>query len=206
VYTWRLTLGGSTSKWEYILRLWIASYRHSNHICYNPHIVIKDIFKNKSKLLIFIIVPILIVVGAVVFKYIKTQRVSATEFVGKIEKIEGDIIYATGLFIVPDRNDLLSKDNQRQAQLIVDSNTKFEKFLVFIPSEKELQKTGGYFDGSKLKREQRSSNLDIIKNDLETRDFVITARADRNIYKKSKFIVSDIKYEVQYLQEFDQKK
>ena len=156
-----------------------------------------------KKLIIAIIGILVLVVAALIWNWKFKVTAEAREFVGKVEKIEGSTIYAKGAFVVPDKPEFSGSDYIRDVKISITPETKFTKTLVFLPSAKELEKTGGYFDGSKLPRENRDASPEMMKNELNSRNIVIEAKANKNIFQKSEFSVVEVKYTVQFVEEID---
>ena len=153
---------------------------------------------------IYIIVAALVIAVAVfVWNWKFRVTIEAREFFGKIEKIENNVIYGKGVFVVPERPEFSSSDQIRDVKISVNSETKFVKTLVFLPSDEELKKTGGYFDGSKLPRENRDVSLEILNSELENRDITVEVKANKNIFGKSRFLAAEVRYTVQFIPEFD---
>lgn len=156
-----------------------------------------------KKLIVTIIGILVVVVAVLIWNWKFKVTAEAREFVGKVEKIEGSTIYAKGAFIVPDKPEFSGSDYILDVKISVTPETKFTKTLVFLPSAEELEKTRGYFDGSKLPRENRDTSLEMMKNELDNRDIVIEAKANENIFQKSEFLVVEIKYTAQFIEEVD---
>ena len=162
---------------------------------------LKRIKINKKALIVLLI---LVLVSGLFWAYNAFKnRIVAKEFVGKIERIEGNVIYANGLFVAPDHPELLGASNATEVKITVTASTKLIKALVRLPSDEELKKTGGYFDGSQLPREYRDINLETMIKELEHRDIIAEFRADKNIYRRKEFEALEVKYTVRFLPELD---
>lgn len=157
---------------------------------------------------VYILIAIMVVVVGTFFVWNWKFRVSADakEFIGKVEKIENNTIYAQGTFVVPDKPEFSNSDQIRSVKILTSPETKFLKTLVFLPSEAELKKTGGYFDGKKLKRENREVSLETMSKELERRDIVVQIKANENIFRKPKFLAAEVGYTVQFIEEIDGRK
>ncbi len=137
---------------------------------------------------------LLVIVGVSSFFY--KSRIVSYSFAGAFKSISGDSILATGSFS-PAWDARVSKES-RTVTIVINSKTRVIKVATKLPSAEELAKTGGYFDGRKLKREESTSDFETLKKDLTQRAFAVNifATSSRNIYNKLSFTATEIKYEI----------
>src|SRR3989344_7762563 len=139
----------------------------------------------KRKLFIVIIAAAVLYGGFWIYSWYKAQPV-AHEFIGRIQKIENGTLFVSGIYQVQDRPDLSGPDTQTDVKIAVSSKTEFIKELVYLPSLKELEKTGGMYKPSELKREKTVGVAGDLP-ELQSSNTGIRFVSKRNIYKKSVF-------------------
>ena len=124
----------------------------------------------------------------------------STEFVGQIQRVENNIIFVQGLFIVDKHPELLTEDNQKEAEILILPETEFIKTSIYLPTLEELEKTQGYYTADDLRREDLPGQLsDLSGEDAE--GLSVTVITIDNVYKKSVFSASKIKYTVPVIPE-----
>lgn len=130
--------------------------------------------------------------GFWVYSWYKAQPV-AYEFIGRIQKIENGVLFANGTYTVQGRPDLSGPDTMTDVKITVSPKTKFIKELVYLPSLKELEKTGGMYKPSELKREKTDGGADDLP-ELQSSNTGIKFVSNKNIYKRGAFKVISLEY------------
>ena len=117
------------------------------------------------------------------------QTVESYEFVGQIKKIEGDSLYLHGLYKGLDGEYLEDQPSGGQdVKVLIVSETTFIKVKMFLPSIKDLGPDRKY-NPADLKKEE----VDGSRDDLQNVNGIFV-KSDNNIFGKSKFKASDIRY------------
>ena len=141
----------------------------------------------------FLIIVVLVILAAgVVFGFWQYQKikVESQEFAGRVLKVENGAIAVEGIYLVPERPDLVGPGNTKTVTVLVDSQTRLVKERLFLPSAEEVKDSGGRYDPAKLKRETSAGSL----SDLKTENVSVTAKAVKNVYGRSSFTASEIIY------------
>jgi len=133
---------------------------------------------------------LLVLAAAFWFSWLAKQPKSY-ELAGRIERIEGNSIFLNGVYQVPDRPDLTVPENAKEVEVVVTAATRFVKTVLYLPSAAELEKTGGMYRPDDLRREEVAGAFDDIKNGGVDGIF---AAAGKNVYGKSKFEASEVRY------------
>lgn len=149
------------------------------------------------KKVIIALIAILIAVGFIFgWQYYQKNRIVSHQFVGQIKQIRGNIITLEGNYISKDHPETQSKD--QQATVLVDvSNAEFIVEEIILPSQEQIEKNKGVIMPGDLRREEKKSSLAELNEASKKRSGLsLTADSDRDIYKKSSFSVSRIKYSI----------
>ncbi|MEK7138614.1 MAG: hypothetical protein AAB799_00340 [Patescibacteria group bacterium] len=141
-----------------------------------------------KKIFIAVTIFVLILLVGVVWWWV--NRVSANEFVGKIQKVESNQMTLSGVYVVKDRPDLSNPSNSKTVSVIIDPNTKLIKEMLFLPTAQEVEKTGGFFKPDELKRETVAGSLE----DFKTSQVSVRVLGVGNIYGKKSFTALEIRY------------
>lgn len=148
---------------------------------------------NKKVLLTLTLALLFLIAGFFVSKFF-LNRITAKEFVGNIQKIEGNTIYVKGLYVVPEKPELA--DQQRgftqEVQVLVSQDTQLIKIVLHMPTIEELKKTNGRWDPNKLPKEEVPANIEELTNKKE--GLIIHVLTKNNIFKKSKFVAKRIEF------------
>ena len=82
-----------------------------------------------------------------------------------------------------------------EVEVLVTSTTKFKRTALFIPSQKELQKTGGMFRTENLEKDITDGNFEIFKKDAEDSSPIgLEAVSSKNVFNKNRFESTEISY------------
>lgn len=138
------------------------------------------------KKVIFIL--ILILVGAGVFLW-QWGRIASYQFVGQIEKVEGNMIYVKGLAVVPDKPESYNQDKIKSVVVLLDDKTILEKEVWYMLSAEELKKSEGRWDPNQLRKEMQQGSM----GDLDA-GASVTVESRENIYNKTEFRAKKVKY------------
>lgn len=156
---------------------------------------IREIFGAKFVVAIIAVV-VLVVAGYFGATYYYNNRYDSRQFIGPVQKVEGDTIYAKGNFVVAGHNELSGPNKLKDVKIVVGPSTKITKIQLYLPTAEELKKTGGVYYPDKLKNDTKVVSLDVLKSDLANSGFSIDAKSVENIYSKSKFTASEISYRI----------
>ncbi len=146
----------------------------------------------KRKILIIITALIVLVGGFWLYSWYKAQPV-AHEFIGKINKIEGGVLFVTGVLTVEEHPELSGPDKMQDVEIVISSDVKYVKTLLYLPTAQELEKTNGAYRPSDLKKDIVDGNADdLIK--LRDSGMGLSFVSDNNIYGKKRFAVQKVDY------------
>lgn len=151
---------------------------------------------NKKKYIILFFVFI-ILISSLAFYFLYYKKISVSyEFDGRYKNLNGQTVTVEGTFIYtknPKPAGPLSSKN-----VIVTKDTVINKVIIHLPTKDELKDTDGYFDGSSLKRDRLTSDLETFSKDLSNvkTGANIFAKSNKNIYNKSSFEAIEITYEI----------
>src|SRR3990167_3950170 len=137
----------------------------------------------KKKLLLILVAAAVLYGGFWIYSWYKAQPV-AHEFIGRIQKMENGTLFVSGIYQVQDRLDLSGPDTLTDVRITVSSKTEFIKELIYLPSLKELEKTGGMYKPSELKREKTVGVAGDLP-ELQSSNTGIRFVSKRNIDRKS---------------------
>lgn len=146
----------------------------------------------KRKLLLILLAAALLYGGFWVYSWYKAQPV-AYEFIGRIQKMENGVLFANGTYTVQGRPDLSGPDTMTDVRITLAKNAKFIKEFVYLPTLKELEKTGGMYRPSELKREKTDGAADDLA-ELQSFNTGIKFVSNKNIYKRGAFKVISLEY------------
>lgn len=139
-----------------------------------------------------VIIIIIIIAAGIVFGFWQYQKtkIETKEFTGKVVRVEANAITVEGVYVVPDRPDLSGPDKTKTVIGLLDEQSRLIKERLYLPSAEEVEKTGGRYDPSKLRREETPGSVE----DLREGDTSVRIIAARNIYGLSSFSVREIRY------------
>ena len=147
----------------------------------------------KKKKLLLILVAAAVLYGSFwIYSWYKAQPV-AYEFIGRIQKMENGTLFVNGTYQVPGRPDLSGPDTLTDVKITVSSKTEFIKELIYLPSLKELEKTGGMYKPSELRREKTAGAAGDLP-ELQSSNTGVKFISKRNIYKKNAFKADSLEY------------
>jgi hypothetical protein len=129
------------------------------------------------------------------------NRPQSFEFHGSVDKIEGNTITASGVFM--DKNNVPISEggtnetkSMTSVQLKVSPDMRITRTALQLPSAEELRKTNGMFNVDDLKKTDSQVNLQAIVTDLSNGSVSIYAKSTKDIFGKSKFTPSELSYRV----------
>jgi hypothetical protein len=114
------------------------------------------------------------------------------EFSGNLIGIEGDTMALEGRFVV-EGDDNLPPDTVI-VKAFVNSDAVINRTAIELPSEEELDKTGGQFNVDDLNQITTTVTLGDLQADAGISAIGMTVKSERNIFGKSEFKVSEINY------------
>lgn len=150
-----------------------------------------------KKLFFAILATVVIIAAAAVWGYLGKGQVKAYEFAGRIEKIEGNVIFTKGVY-QNEENPKGIELAEAEKQIVVSQDTELVKITQIMPTVAELEASGGFYEPEKLKSEQSAGSMDDLNAGLTDGVF---AKSSKNIYNKSKFTATEITY---YVREYPQ--
>ena len=149
---------------------------------------------NKKLVLAVIIFAVVFGLIFVWFLFSKPGTVS-NAFVGNLSHIEGDSVFISGKYLVGENSYLPEGNELIEVEIVVTSATKFKRTALLVPSQKELQKTGGMFKTDEVEKDISDANLEIFKKDAsESPPIGLEAVSSKNIFNKSRFESIEISY------------
>lgn len=138
-----------------------------------------------KKIAVIVFFAAVVILGGYLLTDQFTNKIKASEFIGTVVGIDGNILKLSGYFETP------SGDGQlKQVEVIVDSKTEFLKTIVHMPTVADLEKTGGFYTFNDLQKEEVMGSLDDLKNSK----IMVSAISEKNIYNKSKFKAKKLSY------------
>jgi len=159
-------------------------------------------FFSDRKIIFSIIAMIILLM--VVFTYDKWatyfpgEKIESKEFAGHIDSIEGNLMYVSGSFVSLDHPE--TGKVASEIVIEIDSDTKFKRTLLYLPTESELEETGGVFYPEDLERDVNEVNFIELVGDFNSVDYVggitIYAKTQENIYGMERILASEIEYTV----------
>ena len=160
-------------------------------------------FLSDKRILFSVIVAILILFALITYNrwgfYLFGGKIESREFAGHVNNIEGNLIYVSGNFVSSDHPE--TRKSGSDIVVEINSETKFKRTLLYLPTKSELAKTNGVFDPKNLKRDVNEVNFNELVNDYNSRinylgGITIYARTQKNIYGTKKILASEIEYNI----------
>ena len=177
--------------------------RHRPYICAGPFVdkivfCFKNFRYNKIVMFdgtkkIFVAFVVLIVLAIAAIYFTKNEPAyESREFRGSVQKVEGNIIYAKGVFVVKDHPEFLGPEHLQDVQITSNSQTQYVRAIIKLPSKAELGPNGKFSsDTNNLQRESSSGILSDLSRDLNQ---PIRVLSKKNIFKNNKFEAAEIEY------------
>lgn len=151
---------------------------------------------NKRNVIVLILIAAVTVSGVLIWNWKFKIRYQSDEFVGVVEKVQGDTISLKGVYVVPDNYEASVLADKKSVSVTIAADTKFIKTFIFLPTEEELKKTGGWYKADDLKREVSAGTIEDIRPDESVSGFSIRVKSSENVYGRSLFIASEIGYTI----------
>jgi len=148
--------------------------------------------KPKSTVILIVSALVLAVAGFFVSRFIFQKRIEAKEFIGQVQKVEGSSVFLKGIFVTPDKPELARNGFNENVEIEIGPATQIVKIVMYMPTLKELEKTGGRWNPAELKREEKPGA--IIDLTYKKEGLTIRVVSETNIFNKSKFIPQRIEY------------
>lgn len=149
----------------------------------------------KTKTAVIVVAVAAVVLGFLMYRYYTIPRAVSSQFNGAVLALNTQKNYfeAQGFFVVPDavRPEEVTQD--KKVKVFVSRETKIIKTLLYLPSSKELEKTGGRFRPDDLRRETVDARLEDLVVLVGTGQRVLIT-ASKNVYNKSSFTATKIEY------------
>jgi predicted small secreted protein len=152
-------------------------------------------YESKKSFIVYIVLGLAVIIF--LGFYFLQNRVSSYEFSGRVTKVENNLVYATGVFIY--NNPEIDKE-ERDVVIEVREETILKRDLLNLPSNEELERTGGIFNPQDLERENSTVTFQEFIEDFNTPGNVfiggvtIKAKSEKNIHNKNRFSVSELEY------------
>lgn len=149
---------------------------------------------NRKNLITALIILGLVIAGFFFSQYLLQEKIISKEFVGSVQKTEGSVIFLKGLYIVPEKPELIKQQGgfTQDVQVIVNDSTEIVKTLVHMPTNEELKKTNGRWDPNKLPKEEVKGTVAEMTDGKQ--GLLIRVLTDTSIFKKSKFTAKRIEF------------
>lgn len=152
------------------------------------------ILSRKNILMVTLIAIIFLTTTICLILIINRYGIDARGFGGTIEKIDGSSLFVFGSFIDDNHPEILRKTEL--VEIMITDKTKILKRSIFLPTRKELEISGGYYDGRKLKREESISDLNSLINYYQNGYVFLIVKSNKNIYGERKFFAEELIYEI----------
>lgn len=148
---------------------------------------------NRKNLIILVIALVLVVAGFFVSQFFLMEKITSKEFIGSVQKVEGNIVFLKGLYVVPKKPEIMKKEGlDQEVQVVVDGKTEIAKTLMHMPTVKDLAKTNGRWDPDKLQKEEVGGVISDLTD--KKQGLIIKVLTDNDIFKKTKFIAKRIEF------------
>lgn len=138
-----------------------------------------------------LILAALLIVGIWGGIYWDYKRPKAYAFTGKIEKVEGSSVLAAGFYVGEQGPYRASSGSEDRAEILVTPETKIIKTVWMMPSNADLEKTGGRWDPNKLKKENKEVSIEDLRDE---EGIPILVKTERDIFRKAKFQAQVIQF------------
>lgn len=152
--------------------------------------------KTKKVIMWYLVILAAVIISIWIFgRYPGTPRIISNEFVGQVEKIEGNTVFVKGNFHSDNHPETLKPENRVEVQVTVGSKTTIARTSIMIPTAAELKKTNGLFDSSKLPQQTTNISLADLTTAIKSQqNIMLDILATENIYGRSKFTASKMSY------------
>ncbi len=104
----------------------------------------------------------MVIVVVVSFLLVFKNISYAEQFNGQIEEVKQNSIFASGFFVDSKTNKLAEDSNS--IEILIGSDTKIIKTLLYMPTQKELKETGGKWNPGNLKKETKEVLVEELKS------------------------------------------
>lgn len=141
----------------------------------------------RPKFLIIVLV-VLVLIGFLIMYFVKGSSVKAYEFLGQIDRVEGNNIYMHGNYLGPNHPEFSKPENAVDVKVIANSSTDLVKIVIYKPVS---SKNDRFRDPKNLKKETMIGSIEDLASGKVVDATIIT---DKNIYGKTKFSASNISY------------
>lgn len=126
---------------------------------------------------------------AVGFIFIVKNISYAEQFNGQIEEVKENSVFAHGFFVDSKTNKLAEDSND--IEILINSDTKIIKTILYMPTQKELKETGGKWNPNNLKKEIKEVSVEELKN---KQSFPITVKMKKVRQGTHKFNALEIDF------------
>lgn len=113
----------------------------------------------------------------------------AEQFNGRIKEVKENSLLVRGFFVDLKTNKLSEDSNN--VEILINSDTKIFKTLLYMPTQEELKKTGGKWNSNNLKKEVKEVSIEELKN---KQSFPITVKMKKVRQGTDKFIAAEIDF------------
>jgi hypothetical protein len=116
------------------------------------------------------------------------------EFTGSLQGIDNSIMTVTGVYTITDTESEAQVQKPKPVNIIVTENTRITRRLITLPTQEELNKTGGRFEPDNLPFVESQVDFETLKNDAQNGSLGIFAKSERNIFNMTTFNAMEINY------------
>jgi hypothetical protein len=148
----------------------------------------RDLSFSKKKLAILAVFVILLV-GLIIVLTRNRNQTQAFEFRGVVEKVESNTVYINGRYTINDEpiGELMT------VRVTIDSDTQIEKVLWHMPTADQLRVSGGRWSSNDIRKETVTGKLEDLNAENKS-GLNLTAKSDKNVFGKPKFMADKISY------------
>lgn len=119
----------------------------------------------------------------------RQPKITAKEFAGTIQSVEGNTLLVKGAYLSLEHPELSRPDQQQDVRIMVTADTRLIYTAYYRPTPEEIAKNPGPYIVRDLKHEQKDGALADLVPGREIQVF-----AEANIYQEKQFTAQRIEY------------